>query len=209
MRRYFLTIVLSLPGIVISEAITAQGTITGPACVKPSFEYQYLINFTGKFKNKSEICITGGRLVDSKSECTQIDTFAAVKVIWDAKAVRGKISFASAKGNAAFDVNIIEELNPGTINTRKSQLIEYNSKREQITCGPATGGSCNPSYEYQWEISEDAIEWKEIKGSTDVNLANQEQQKRPFFYRRRVTEKTSGMVAYSDIASVYLNSILF
>lgn len=189
--------------------LSAQGTISGPGCAKSGFEYQYLISFSGKFKSKSEICITGGNLVDSKTECTLVDTFAAIKVIWDPKATKGKITFSSAKGNALFDVTITDDLNPGSINARKSQLVDYNSKREQIVCTPATGGSCNPVYEYQWEVSEDALEWKEIKGATDINLANQDQQKRPLFYRRRVTEKTSGIVAYSDIASVYLNSISF
>lgn len=209
MKHHICAIVMSFFSVLVIETAFAQGTISGPSCVKSGFEYQYLISFTGKFKDKSQICISGGKLVDSKTECTFVDTFAAIKVVWDQKATKGKISFSSVKGNASLDVTVIEELNPGSINNRKSQLIDYNSKREQIACTPATGGSCSPVYEYQWEVSEDALEWKELKGANEINLTNQEQQKRPLFYRRRVSEKTSSIVAYSDIASVYLNSISF
>ncbi|HEV2354291.1 MAG TPA: hypothetical protein VGR89_08610 [Puia sp.] len=100
-------------------------------------------------------------------------------------------------------MTIVDTLSGGTIDSiGKSQAIPYDSVPSAITCPPATGGSCSPSYQYQWQESVDRVSWQDITGATSQNLAPAQSLQQGTFFRRKVTDSTSGTIAYSDIASV-------
>jgi hypothetical protein len=54
---------------------------------------------------------------------------------------------------------------PGTI-SNSSQNINYNTLPAWLNCSAASGGSCTPTYNYQWQQSSDNVNFSDISGET-------------------------------------------
>lgn len=112
----------------------------------------------------------------------------------------------SGKGEL-INFEITAELTGGEITQNISkQRLKYDTLAAMIYCSRPTGGYCSPVYLYQWELSSNAINWQEIPGATEAFLPSKGRLKQPVFYRRRVTEKYSGTVSYSTIATVFVDA---
>jgi len=188
--------------IAVYPALHGQMIIKGPVCVKAGGEYQYNIEGPWKENGNPRVCVTGGVISETQQTCLSAETIASVRVIWNDKVVKGSISLTSSSGTATIDVGITEELSPGTIGAAKRQQISYNTKPAAINCTPASGGNCIPSYQYQWQWSEDSFTWQDVAGANSQNLSVNSLLKQAAYYRRKVTENKSGDVAYSEIMSV-------
>jgi hypothetical protein len=196
---------LILLGLVWSVCLPAfsQPSVSGPTCVIPGTIYQY--NITGPWDSTStmQICLTGGTLASATSSCTGNGSpIAIVQVIWNTGS-NGSLQLTSSKGNTTLNVNITSPLTPGNISvSTKSQLISYSGLASGINCSASTGGSCSPSYSYQWQQSADILTWTNISGATGQNLSLSSPLTQPTFFRRKVTENSSGSIAYSDVSLV-------
>ncbi|MGC4036058.1 MAG: DUF6443 domain-containing protein [Chitinophagaceae bacterium] len=103
----------------------------------------------------------------------------------------------------------------GTI-TNTSQTITYGTV-PGLNLGSsagASGGSCSPSYSYQWQSSPNNVTYTNISGATATTYNFSSALTATTYYRRMVTETVSSTVAYSNVATVtvmpqlYPNSVL-
>ena len=183
----------------------AQPSLKGPLCAMSGMEYTYFI-FTDADSNVDmEICITGGILSESGVSCQTTKATSSVKVIWDNLTGKGAIAIKTNSGNSTFNVTITNPLNGGAIDTAvKSQIVQASSIAKQILCSQASGGSCNPIFEYRWQQSADGTNWSTIPEAVGLNLKLTAFQKVTQYYRRQTTETNSGTVAYSNVAAIFL-----
>src|SRR5947209_3145261 len=68
--------------------------INGPKCVVPGTEYQYNYQITGVVVSGAQLCVQGGKISGTSSNCTTDFSKGYIKVIWDG-GVNGKLSYTS------------------------------------------------------------------------------------------------------------------
>ena len=203
-QKTLLTIITSF---LISFSVCAQPEIKGPACVVPGTEYDYFISGSPDSVAEVSICITGGSFADTKVNCKTIKPHSSVRINWDDKANNAGLSITHSAGKNSLDVTVTTALDPGDIvSSIKKQKLKYDSVSAVITCSPASGGSCSPVYKYQWQQSANALGWTDIIGANGPDLPPQGALKEPVFYRRKVTEDVSGTIAYSTIATTFVEA---
>ncbi len=198
---YILTIVLSG----FSLQSFSQIKIDGPECVLPGTEYQY--NFYGKWQRDADItvCITGGTIASDKNSCYTGKNYNSVRVIWNDNIKKGSIAVSSGSDKESLSVIPTIELYGGNIDTSaKLQAFDYKAKSPAIKCSAAKGGSCNPSYSYQWEQSDDNLRWTEVKGATSQDFVSDADPDHTIFLRRKTVEQKSGLIAYSDVSILFV-----
>jgi hypothetical protein len=180
-----------------------QVTVTGQTCAIPGTVYQYLISGPWDSASTMQVCLTGGLTADSNQTCTSTGKpRAAVVVTWDSAGTM-TLQVTSSKGNSTITVTVINPLSGGTIDSATgSQSVGYDSVPAQINCSVSSGGSCSPSYNYQWQQSTDMLIWQNISGATGQNLSLSQGLVQAVFIRRQVTEMSSGTIAYSSVAVV-------
>jgi hypothetical protein len=202
MKKVFFGLTLSISFFLTLEKGFGQIVLSGPTCVVPNTVYQY--TFSGKLDSSAtlQVCLTGGVLADTPIACSFLSKgISFFRVIWNA-GTAGSIHLKSNLGNASMAVAITYPLTGGSVSSLKTQSINFNSLPGDINCQPATGGSCSPIFAYQWQESLDIVSWKDITGATNQNLNFTSSRKLTVFFRRKVTEKNSGSIAYSDVATV-------
>lgn len=183
---------------------TAQVLISGPTCVVPGVVYQYNIKTGGDSSTAIKVCLTGGMPSESAtSACiSKKGSFTIITVKW-IKPGAASLSVTSSKGNSIINISVTSQLTAGSINNAMlSQTIKYDSIPLTISCSVDTGGSCSPTYAYQWQQSFDMLGWTNITGANSQNLSISSGLTQTTFYRRKVTETTSGSISYSNIATV-------
>jgi hypothetical protein len=185
----------------------AQVTVTGPTCVVPGTIYQYSIAGNWDSSSTMHVCINGGVIVDSgyRNACTpEGKPVAQVLVDWDTAGNWG-LTVTSSSGNAALYVSVTVPLKAGSIDSvSKTQMIGVDSVPALITCSVDTGGSCSPSFVHQWQQSADMVSWTDVQRATGLNLKIDTGLNQSTYYRRRATETSSGTIAYSDVAAVFV-----
>lgn len=182
----------------------AQTTISGPTCGMTGIACQYLI--TGKWTNtsKMELCIKNGKL-ESGEACYNGQPVPYIRVKWNENATNGSISVNAAEGNASLDVKIARPLRAGMIDeASQKQEIKYDKIPSPISCSPASGGTCDPVFNYQWQESSDQVKWTDLSGQTGKNLVVSVSKTRTVFYRRKVTETRTKTIGFSTVAAVFV-----
>jgi hypothetical protein len=186
----------------------SQVRISGPACVVPGTEYQY--ELYGKFDKQSEIniCVEGGMVAANNNSCYKVSNAKYVRIIWSEDIAKGNISITSATGKGSFSVRPTRALQGGKIDTLlKVQRAQSAGVSKTINCSPGIGGSCNPSFSYQWQQSDDNLHWKEIKGEVFQNLSYSPKSGRAVFLRRKIMDTVSNSIAYSDVAVIVVSNL--
>lgn len=194
--------ILSL--VLMSYISYAQVNISGPTCILPGKVYQYNINASWNSSSTMRICIKGGKL-QSGSSCTPIGTISSlVFIIWDSTGSQNmgrKIELTSSSGNATLTVQGTTELQGGQINSEdKTQVYNKDKTVYNFHCSAASGGACVPFYYYQWQKSENGLNWKNIDGATTKSFQFSGSIIVNTFFRRMTTEAHSNTIAYSDLA---------
>lgn len=178
--------------------LNAQVSISGPQCIIPGITYQYIIN--GNWNNSSviKVCLTGGKLISSE-RCTPDSVRAtSVFVIWNDTSYR-KLDVTSSLGNTSIIVLATTDLKGGRIDEDdKVKLYDSTISSYSFHCGVASGGSCTPNYSYQWQKSEDGLNWVNINNATGKDLQFSGSIIVNTFFRRVTTETNSNTVAYSE-----------
>ena len=193
--------------IVLSYNNKAQIVINGPTCVIPgTTTYQY--NVDGKLNTDSTatICIAGGTL-NSGTNCVTVATLPyMILVVWNDSVFNRKVQVSSYLGSNSLIVSGTTQLNGSVINdSDQVQLFDSTQVVYIFHCGDATGGSCNPTYIYQWQSSENQLNWTNIGGATGRNLQYSGSIQVTTFFRRVTTETQSNTIAYSG--SGQLNTV--
>ena len=191
----------------VSTKLFSQVNISGPTCVIPGTVYQYTI--TGNWDSTSSMsaCINGGAIYDSidSNECTPTGPPVSKLVVdWDTIG-SWSLSVTSSSGNTTLNVSVTAPLSGGLIDSvSKTQMIGNDSVPALITCSVATGGACDPTYSYQWQQSSDIINWSDIYSATSQNLSIDSGLTQSIYFRRKTIESSSGSIAYSDVAAVFV-----
>ncbi len=200
MRKLLLILLLVFTGFLGKS----QVNISGPTCVNPSTQYQYTISGNWSQGTNMSWCISGGTIV-GYGTCRSGTPLPSVQVTWNTGISSGTVTLNSSIGNKTLSVSIAATLSGGTISTNKTQTINYNHVPAGINCSAASGGTCSPSYSYQWQQSTDNVNFTAISGATALNLSFSSSLLQTMYYRRLVTETVSGSTAYSDVATVFVN----
>jgi len=193
--------------ICLASSAHSQPVITGPTCTVPGTVYHYRITGSWKASSNMQVCIAGGTF-KSKDTAVRACTpqggapLGSVLVIWTNPG-SASLTLTSSLGNSTLNVTVVSPLQPGTIDSSSlKQSITYDSLPAMITCSLDFGGSCNPVYKDQWQQSLDNLGWIDIPGATSKDLLVKAPLIQSTFFRRRVTETTSGTIGYSNIAYV-------
>lgn len=204
-KKYSLVFALLLTA---SFSVRAQIAITGTTCVVPGTTYQYLIKGNWDAKASMQICAIGGVLALANSPCTGKGApVSSVLVIWSEAATTDTLSLVSSAGNLSVAVTATIPLRAGSIVAgSKAQTVAFNCAPASIACGADSGGTCKPVYVHQWQQSRDDVHWQDIAQATGINLAVIPTQHQTIFFRRMTTETSSGSIAYSDVATVFVGS---
>jgi hypothetical protein len=190
--------------------ILAQPAINGPVCVLPGVTYQYSFSNTGSLSGATDmrVCITGGSIVSRDqvriSDCVESEIAVAnVLVMWN-DTTTGSVTVTAATGSSTLSVNLTSILQPGILDsaTKNQSLADTVTAPATIICSAAIGGSCSPSYSYQWQRSSDMLVWTNVGGATGQNLSFDTAATHTIYYRRKIVENNSGTIGYSEIATI-------
>jgi hypothetical protein len=185
----------------------SQVRISGPECITPGIEYQYdLYSLTNKV-DSINLCIDGGYLTADKKSCYNGKTINSIRITWNENIAKGQISVSTSRGNVSFRVRQTKPLQGGKIDSlSRMQALRLSGKPGIINCTSGRGGSCSPAYEYQWEQSGDNLHWTQIKGAIAQNLSFAAALAHTVFVRRRIIERSSDTIAYSDVAVIVVTN---
>lgn len=191
--------------VVLTVMATATGysqvSISGPSCVVPGVQYRYVINGSWNSSSTISACVTGGS-ISSGVNCiaSSGNVFSTVSVIWK-DTVMMRLNIQSSSGNAVLFPMRTQNLNGGSINQADRVKI-FNSQIASYAfhCDTASGGACIPVYSYQWQRSNNQVNWVNISGATGKDLVFNGTILVNTFFRRVTTEFNAGTVAYSASA---------
>lgn len=187
------------------KAVISQITLHGATCVTTGLQYDYFVEGDSDLKNSVTISITGGRFPDTDVTWKEVKIYSKFSISWIDTLKYGTIFIKSNNKRTTDTIKIVNLLNGGRIDKlKKVQYVSYNSIPLSFPCTPASGGGCSPQFEYQWQRSSDQATWTDIVGQTSQSLFFQTALRETTFYRRKVTNKTSGSIAYSNIASAFI-----
>jgi hypothetical protein len=189
---YFTLLVLA-----ISFRSYAQPLVSGPDCIIPGLTYQYILTGDWKPGSTAKLCITGGNLLTGNA-CTPDGSIPyMILVIWGTGKNR-KIELTSSLGKFSLNITGTSALDGGQINAKDKEQ-EFNKKSGYTyRCTEASGGSCTPDYVYQWQSSQNGLEWKNIDGETKRDLKFSDEISGNIYFRRVTNELRSNTTGYSD-----------
>lgn len=200
LNKLLMTKYLLLPALIfMAGKSTGQTTITGPVCAVPNITYQYVIKGNWTDSSMVQACLTGGKF-SSGGTCLSGpgNRISMLSVIWSDTSYM-KIAVASSNGNASLVVEATTNLDGGMINENDNvQVYDSTAKGYNFHCEYPGGGSCNPVYTYQWQKSENAVNWVDIKGAAAKDLFFSDKILVNTYFRRVTLEKNSSSVAYSN-----------
>ena len=204
-KKLYLFLVTVITGICFSMSVKAQSYITGPVCVASGTTYMYNIQARWDSSATAKICVEGGVLTDYAAGCASGTEFSYAKISWNKNVIKGEIKFTSLGANASLEVRIIDPFSEGKLDTLiKTQVVDSLTVPAVIACSAALGGSCKPNFNYQWQQSADDVQWEDILKAINKDLRLKNTLKQTMFYRRKVTDSTTGSIAYSDEATVLI-----
>src|SRR6185312_2492089 len=166
----------------------AQFSITGPTCVTAGTQYNYTIAGPWTSSTTMTWSISGlGTFTSGSSSGTPCPQ---VHVTWTGGGTL-RVTCSNPSGSASVTVSVSTSVTGGTVSP-SSQTINYNTMPGSITCTAATGGSCSPSYQYQWQSSPDIVYFSNnSSGGTGQNYSPGQLTQTTYF-RRFVTETVGG-----------------
>lgn len=178
---------------------TAQINITGPVCAVPNITYQYIIKGDWTDSLAVQACLTGGKFSTGETCLSGAgNKMSVLSVIWSDTSFM-KIVITSSNGNSTLVIKPTTNLYGGMINENDNvQVYDSTAKGYNFHCEYPSGGSCNPVYTYQWQKSENAVNWVDIKGAAAKDLFFTDKILVNTYFRRVTLEKNSSSVAYSN-----------
>lgn len=209
MNRYYNVVnILLIILLSLWNKADAQVSISGPTCVVPGTQYQYTISGSWNSGTYMSWCVNGGYIVNNGGgSCKSGTPQPSIQVVFTST-TSGSVDLSSDIGSSNKYVTMTTSLSGGTISTNQSQTISSGSIPASINCSVATGGACSPSYSYQWQSSPDNIVWTNVSMATGQNIIFSSGVTQTTYYKRKVTENSSGSIAYSNSATVFISAPL-
>ena len=193
-----LIVMLSMP-----SSVYSQRSISGPACVTTGIIYQYDLKPKWDGASEMTLCIRGGTIEKSSSDCMKTVSLPYIRVTWNEDVDNGSIYFSYDGKKDSITVSITKTLFAGLVEAdKKVQRLTNGTTPQQINCSLPTGGNCSPDYRYQWQSSVDGENWEDIASAKDQNMSFKSAPDKTTFYRRKITENKSGTVAYSEVSVI-------
>jgi len=188
-----------------NSRLTAQVSVAGPLCIVPGITYQYIITGTRNASSIMNLCVTGGSLTTGQ-KCTDA-IVSSVFIVWSDTSYH-KLEVTSSAGNISLTIHGTTDIRGGLVNISDKVQI-YNSAIGSYTfrCDSAVGGSCNPSYLYQWQRSENGLTWTNIEGATSKDLQYTGSVTVTIYFRRVTIESQSNTIGYSDWGQLKVESM--
>jgi len=180
--------------------VNAQVSISGPQCIIPGNQSQYVI--TGNWVSDSwmKLCVRGGILEGGQQCNVSGKIMTAVIITWRDSSYHG-LELISSLGNVKLELKSTSDLKGGEISeSDKIRVCESGVTNYTFRCAPAKGGSCEPKYSYQWQRSDNGLNWTIISGADKKDLKFTGTVKVNTYFRRVTTESGSNIIAYSDHA---------
>ncbi|MCU7551147.1 DUF6443 domain-containing protein [Chitinophagaceae bacterium LB-8] len=184
-----------------SKSGFSQVYMGGPTCVQAGVENLYYLTGNYSYSDYIQWCVYGG----TSANGNQCESGYGLNYLMIKFTTSGQITVYTPNGAAFLNVTVTDALNSGSISSNGSQTITYNYTPGTISCSAASGGGCYPSYAYQWEQSTNGTNWSSLSGKTAENLSFSSGLTQTTYYRRMVTETSTGTVGYSNVATVYVN----
>lgn len=198
LKRYYGLLLSALFIFLLQSTLHAQAGISGPDCIITGLPYQYTIAGQWGPGASARVCITGGHLESGDSCVSGAGAMSSVMVIWGNNSYK-KIELISSSGNATKVINATTGLSGGEISeSDKARVFDSLQTSYIFHCGEAEGGSCTPSYQYQWQKSADGLNWDNIVGATSKDFQFMGNIMVNTYFRRKVTEIHSNSISYSD-----------
>ena len=168
-KRFLTLLYLFFPVCLLTNlAGISQVQISGPNCVQPGVAYTYTAN--GSY-GKMTWCATGGTITGGSGGCKIGTPLLQVVVTWTSGTGR-LLSLSTATGGSVnYNIFMSTTVLGGSITSGKTQTISYGGTPAAINCSVATGGSCTPSYSYQWQSSLNGISFSDVGGATSQNFS--------------------------------------
>jgi hypothetical protein len=180
-----------------------QVKISGPECVIPGTEYQYDLYATSSKIDSIDLCVDGGYLTANRNTCYSGVAVNSIRITWNDSITKGQISITTSRGKVSLNVRPTKPLQGGKVDTLLAiQALAPSVIPNAIICTAAKGGSCSPSYAYQWEQSDDNLHWTEVDSAIDPNFTFSAAPAHTVFLRRRILEQASNTIAYSNVAII-------
>jgi hypothetical protein len=188
---FLLVLLLAATG----TSLMGQVSISGPSCVIPGLTYQYIIS--GTTNVATQLCVSGGRFPDGDT-CIKSSNMFMTFVVWSDSGTH-RLELTSPAGNASLAATVTTELNGGQMQQSDRERL-YDSTMTSYTfhCVAASGGGCQASYAYQWQRSENNLNWTDIPGATELNYTYAGRLLVNTYFRRVTIELSSQTVAYSN-----------
>ncbi len=183
--------------VVFSVSAYSQMSITGPTCVVSGTLYTYTIAGNWSSSTNMVWTVNGGTISGSSSgtPLPQIHvTFSSSGSV--------QVHTTNPTSSPSVTVTAAPVLSGGTL-SNTSQTINANIVPATINSSTAaSGGSCSPSYSYQWQSSPNNVTYTNISGAASLSLSFTTGLASTTYYRRMVTETSSNTTAYSNVATV-------
>lgn len=189
---------VSLPLLLAGSTVFGQMSITGPTCAVTGTQYTYTIAGNWTSSTAMTWTVTGGTISGSNSgtPLPQIHvTFTASGTV--------KVTTTNPTSSTTVNVTATGPLTAGTISP-STQSINYNTipaigiNNNTL----ASGGACSPAYTYQWQQSTNNTTFTNITGVTGSSLSFSSPLTQTMYYRRAVTETSSGTTVYTTSSQV-------
>ncbi len=178
--------------------ISFSQSISGPTCVLSGTQYTY--TYGGSWTNSTNMVwtITGAGTFSGSSSGTPQPQ---VHVTWTGSGTL-KIVTTNPTASVTINVGLAPGLSGGTL-LNPAQTINPNAIPDTIrNLTGASGGSCSPTYTYQWQSSPNNVTYTNITGATLLYLPFSTGLASTTYYRRMVTETSSNTTAYSGVATI-------
>ncbi len=203
----FLLLLGSAELLLTNTTLAQTQSISGTTCVANMTQYRYR---AGIISGSMTWTVSGGYISSVSGSQGAFEGSitgnpqGAVYVTWTSAAQVHWVRVASSSGTPTLNIVITSSLTPGTITSGKTQTINYSTAPAAINCSAATGGTCTPTYNYQWQNSTDNVNYTNITNATGQNYTSGNLTLTTYF-RRFVAESISGSTGYSDVATITVN----
>lgn len=195
----------TLACVVVGLWAQSQINISGQSCASTGGTgYQYLVSGPLQTTDDIQWCVTGGTIVANSGTCLsgiiQV-TGPRIVVIWQPGYTSGKVEvIISRLGSATKAINFAGALDGGSIRGNQTVVAGEDAPAPLISLSDATGGDCNASYQYQWELATSSGVFTAINGATSNAYSFTNAILETTTYRRRVTDGIH--VAYSNTVTI-------
>src|SRR5690348_14151995 len=194
------SVLLSLSFLVVF-AKKASSQLLGPDCVQQDQYYSFYLD-SYDYNDYFSWYVNGG-VISSGSSSESGTGLSSIVVKFTSSS--GYVSVSYSNGSGFISVTAYGPFSAGSINGNLTQTIAYNATPGIISCSGPAGGSCSPSYSYQWQKSTNGTSWSDISGQTAASLNFSGGLTQTSYYRRYTLDLVSYNSGFSDVATVYVN----